>query len=67
MAISAAGFSFRENGISDETIHTEIKTHLEGANTDGWELVRNEENSKVLRRLRDGSGLYEFRCSGSYE
>ncbi|EJW81801.1 START domain containing 7 protein [Wuchereria bancrofti] len=32
-----------------------------------WEVVRNEGNSKVLRRLHAGTGLYEFRCSGSYD
>ncbi|VDO32324.1 unnamed protein product [Brugia timori] len=66
IAITAAGFSFQQNGISDEMIMAEAKTSTNN-DCEDWEVVRNEGNSKVLRRLHAGTGLYEFRCSGSYD
>ncbi|CAG9536541.1 unnamed protein product [Cercopithifilaria johnstoni] len=66
MAVSAASFSFQQNGISDEMILAEAKTSTD-IDCEDWEIVRNEENSKVLRRLHVDTGLYEFRCSGSYD
>ncbi|VDM07337.1 unnamed protein product [Wuchereria bancrofti] len=66
IAVTAAGFSFQQNGISDELIMAEAKTNTNNDFED-WEVVRNEGNSKVLRRLHAGTGLYEFRCSGSYD
>ncbi|OZC06701.1 hypothetical protein X798_06311 [Onchocerca flexuosa] len=65
MAVTAAGFSFHQDGISDEMILAEVKTSTDD-DCEDWEVVRNEENSKVLRRLHADTGLYEFRCSGSY-
>ncbi|VBB31172.1 unnamed protein product [Acanthocheilonema viteae] len=66
MVVTAAGFSFQQNGISDEMILAEARTNID-IDYEDWEVVRNEGNSKVLRRLRADTGLYEFRCSGSYE
>uniref|UniRef100_A0A915Q3X9 Phosphatidylcholine transfer protein n=1 Tax=Setaria digitata TaxID=48799 RepID=A0A915Q3X9_9BILA len=65
MAVTAASFSFHENGISDEMILAEAKTSID--DNGDWEVVRNVANSKVLRRLHGDTGLYEFRCSGSYD
>ncbi|KAL3995157.1 START domain family protein [Acanthocheilonema viteae] len=66
MVVTAAGFSFQQNGISDEMILAEARTNID-IDYEDWEVVRNEGNSKVLRRLRADTGLYEFRCSGSYD
>uniref|UniRef100_A0A0R3RGM1 Phosphatidylcholine transfer protein n=1 Tax=Elaeophora elaphi TaxID=1147741 RepID=A0A0R3RGM1_9BILA len=66
MVVTAVGFSFQENGISDEMILAEAKTSTD-VDSEDWEVVRNEGNSKVLRRLHADTGLYEFRCSGSYD
>ncbi|VDM97863.1 unnamed protein product [Thelazia callipaeda] len=65
LPIAAVGFSFHENGISDEVMLAEAKLNLD-CDRENWEIIRNEENSKVLRRWHADTGVYEFRCSGSY-
>lgn len=37
MALAGAAFSFREDGISDETLQDEAKMHID-CTGDGWEV-----------------------------
>uniref|UniRef100_F1L857 Phosphatidylcholine transfer protein n=1 Tax=Ascaris suum TaxID=6253 RepID=F1L857_ASCSU len=65
VAISA-GFSFQEKGIPDDVIQAEKSVHVSGGESDEWEVMVEQDDLRVVRRPRDTSGLYEYRCSGTY-
>ncbi|VDK18275.1 unnamed protein product [Anisakis simplex] len=64
----SAGFSFQEKGISDDEIIAEKSIPLHMDETGDWELVAEQDEYRVLRRPfgDENTGLYEYRCTGTY-
>jgi hypothetical protein len=69
LALSTAGFSFHNSGISDEELNSSVvsdPTTLSEANGQ-WEHIYTDKNIQVFRRvLNDKGGIFEYRCTGSY-
>ncbi|KJH50136.1 START domain protein [Dictyocaulus viviparus] len=67
---STAGFSFAEHGVKTERLDKALldeEFDEEGSNESDWEILVEEENLKVYRRLTDDeSGIYEYKCIGTY-
>ncbi|VDM38404.1 unnamed protein product [Toxocara canis] len=65
VAISA-GFSFQEKAIPDEVIRAEKALRISDDQSGEWEVMVEQDDLRVVRRALDSSGLYEYRCSGTY-
>ncbi|CAI4226879.1 unnamed protein product [Auanema sp. JU1783] len=68
---SAAGFSFKDHGISDERINTAEERRkefdLRNEKEEGWEPLVIEENFRAFRRHVPGPyEMYEYKCAGTY-
>uniref|UniRef100_A0A915D7P4 START domain-containing protein n=1 Tax=Ditylenchus dipsaci TaxID=166011 RepID=A0A915D7P4_9BILA len=72
IALSSAGFSSHKSGLSDEEFDiSEVSTDANASFTDCnemWEHIYQDENIQVSRRkLKDKGGIYEYKCTGSYD
>ncbi|PAV77267.1 hypothetical protein WR25_22891 [Diploscapter pachys] len=71
-ATSAAGFSFKDYGISDERMHEARESdkdfdHVDDLPKKGWEKIYEEKYLHVFRRRVKGPyEMYEYKCIGSY-